>query len=88
LSRYPYNEGDFFETARDYVLSRSVRLSQAALDVEDAAQSEALMRLAEEHQAGLAAHLEEAGFQTILRQFQAVCPIWIRKYFRDPDPQY
>jgi glutathione S-transferase len=52
------------------VLSRSVRLSQAALDVGDAAQSEALLRLAEEHQAGLAAHLEEAGFQTILRQFQ------------------
>jgi glutathione S-transferase len=47
-----------------------VRLSQAALDVGDAAQSEALLRLAEEHQAGLAAHLEEAGFQTILRQFQ------------------
>ncbi len=52
------------------MLSRSVRLSQAALDVGDAAQSEALLRLAEEHQSGLAAHLEEAGFQTILRQFQ------------------
>lgn len=62
--------GDFFETAREYVLSRAVRLSQAALDVNDAAQSEALLRLAEEHQAGLAAHLEEAGFQNILRQFE------------------
>ena len=47
-----------------------MRLSQAALSVnEDAACSEALLRMAEDHQAGLAAHLEDAGFCTILRQF-------------------
>ena len=38
--------------------------------MEDADKSEALLTMAEDHQAGLAAHLEEAGFQNILRQFR------------------
>jgi len=70
--RFPYHDPDYCTMATNYILTRADRLLEAAERQGSAEARAGLVRLAEEHQASLASHLEPAGYDRAVESLHAL----------------